>query len=72
MPAPEDGHDSVVTDGEQKSLDQESPALDSTEAQAMEGESPPESMDVSESSSQTDSYENPFLKPPKKVKLKIL
>ena len=72
MPAPEDDHDSVATDGEQKPLDQESPVLDSTGAQAMEGESPPESMEVGESSSQMDSYENPFLKPPKRVKLKIL
>ena len=73
MPSSEDSQEYGATDSEPKSLDQESPLLDSTGAQAVEGESPAESMELGEGSSQQqDAYENPFLKPPKRVKLKII
>lgn len=64
MPTPEDRQDSLATDDDQKGVDGEIPPMES-------GEAVVESMDTSESTSQTETYENPFLKPPKKVKLKI-
>ena len=73
MPAPEDSQDTIATDEEQKtSTAGEAPLI---EGRLQVGESPTESMDTgpgSEGSPLTETYENPFLKPPKRVKLKLL
>jgi hypothetical protein len=72
MPAPEDSQDTTATDDDQKASAGEAPLIDS---RLQVGESPTESMDTgqgSEGSPQTDAYENPFLKPPKRIKLKLL
>lgn len=72
MPAPEDRQDNVAVDEEQKAIDGEVPLIESRRADVQVGESPVESMDTGEGSSQTETYENPFLKPPKRIKLKFL
>ena len=74
MPAPEDSHDSIATEDDQiKASRGEAPLIESRQVDVQVGESPPESMDTGgEGGSQTEAYENPFLKPPKKIKLKFL
>ena len=73
MPAPEDGQDSIATDDDQKASDGGVPLIESRQVDIQVGESPAESMDTGgEGSSQTETYENPFLKPPKRIKLKLL
>ena len=74
VPAPEDSHDSIATEDDQiKASRGEAPLIESRQVDVQVGESPPESMDTGgEGGSQTEAYENPFLKPPKKIKLKFL
>ena len=71
MPAPEDRQNKLATDEEQKVMDGEAPSIESRQMDIQVGESPPESMETDEAGSQTETYENPFLKPPKRVKLKF-
>ena len=72
MPAPEDSQDSITTDEEQKTSDGEVPLIESRQVDVQVGESPAESMDTGgDSGSQTETYENPFLKLPKRIKLKL-
>ena len=72
MPTPEDSQDSITTDEEQKTSDGEIPLIESRQVDVQVGESPSESMDTGgDGSSQTETYENPFLKPPKRIKLKL-
>ena len=72
MPSPEDAQDSVAADDSQKTLDQESPLVEGKLAMEQVGNSPAEPMDLGEGSTPAETYENPFLKPPKRIKLKIL
>lgn len=73
MPAPEDSQDTIATDDDQKtSATGEAPLI---ESRLQVGEPPAESTDTGpggEGSPLTETYENPFLKPPKRVKLKLL
>ena len=69
MPSPEDSHDSVATDDDQRAVDQESPLVEGKQQTAeLVGKSPPEPMDVGEGSIPAETYENPFLKPPRRIK----
>ena len=72
MPSPEDSHDSVATDDEQRAVDQESPLVEGKQTAEVVGKSPPEPMDIGEGSTPAETYENPFLKPPKRIKLKMV
>lgn len=75
MPSPEDSLDSVAADDDQKSLEKESPLVEGAQQkEAQVGDPPEESMEIcsSEGPAQAETFENPFLKPAKRVKLKIL
>ena len=70
MPSPEDGQDGLASEDDQKSMEQEGPLVEQADSQV--GDSPAESMELSEGATQSETFENPFLKPPKRIKLKIL
>lgn len=70
IPSPEDTQDGVAGDGDQKAITKESPSLEGRQADSQVGNPPAEPMELSEGTTQPETYENPFLKPPKRVKLK--
>lgn len=72
IPSPEDSQDSVATEDEQRAMDQESPLAEGKQSAELVGNPPPEPMDVGEGSTPAETYENPFLKPPKRIKLKMM
>ena len=72
MPTPEDQVDTIATE---KSANEESLSAENSQSDLQEGNSNETNVDTPGSSSigtSSETYENPFLKPAKRIKLKLL